>query len=694
MKTLFLDTETFCEVPITNGTHAYAERAEVMLVPYAWNDDEPVVLDLTVDATLAQVQALVDEADEIVIHNSPFDRTVLRWSGVDVPVGKVHDTMVWALEHSLPASLGTLGEVLGLPADKAKDKAGKRLIQLFCKPRPKNMKLRRAWLDSHPQEWEEFKAYAASDIVAMREVRKLLPRWNEGHAERSLWLLDQVMNERGIAVDQDLARAALRAFQRTSASLAVETAALTNGAVTSLTQRDRMLAYLDEEHDFVPLDMTKGTVNAYLKEGAAPLPDEVRKLLEIRQQVAATSPSKYKALLGAVSSDGRLRGTIQFCGASRTGRDAGRIFQPQNLPRPVLDADVIETGIEAMKADCEDLIWSNVSELCSSSVRGCLVAPPGRKLVVADLSNIEGRVLAWLAGESWKLQAFRDYDAGVGEDLYKITAGRILGKDPKDVTKAERQVSGKVPELACGYAGSVGAFSTMGALYGVSLPEDEVLEIVRAWRKAHRAIVSFWYDVEHAAKAALRDPTGTFKVRGLTFSTGHAGPFSWLRMRLPSGRYLCYPGARLDDGNCQPCSGTGKVLVGGFVEDGGVARHEICPSCKGAGISRTGGEQLTYLGINQYTRKWEELRTYSGKLVENATQAVARDVLMHGVRLAEAGGYEVVMRVHDELLSETPDSEDFTVEGLSACMARVPAWAIGLPLAAAGFETHRYRKDG
>ena len=371
------------------------------------------------------------------------------------------------------------------------------------------------------------------------------------------------------------------------------------------------------------------------------------------QQVAATSPSKYKALLGAVSSDGRLRGTIQFCGASRTGRDAGRIFQPQNLPRPTLDADVIETGIEAMKADCEDLIWSNVSELCSSSVRGCLVAPPGRKLVVADLSNIEGRVLAWLAGESWKLQAFRDYDAGIGEDLYKITAGRILGKGPKDVTKAERQVSGKVPELACGYAGSVGAFSTMGALYGVSLPEDEVLEIVRAWRRAHRAIVSFWYDVEYAAKAALREPTGAFKVRGLTFSTGHAGPFSWLRMRLPSGRYLCYPGARIDD-------------------DG----------------------QIVYLGTNQYTRKWEELRTYSGKLVENVTQAVARDVLMHGVRLAEGAGYEVVMRVHDELLSETPDSEDFTVEGLSACMARVPAWAIGLPLAAAGFETHRYRKDG
>jgi DNA polymerase len=693
VKTLFLDTETFCEVPITNGTHAYAERAEVMLVPYAWNDDEPVVLDLTVDATLAQVQALVDEADEIVIHNSPFDRTVLRWSGVDVPIEKVHDTMVWALEHSLPASLGTLCEVLGLPADKAKDKAGKRLIQLFCKPRPKNMKLRRAWLDSHPQEWEDFKAYAASDIISMREVRKLLPKWNEGHAERSLWLLDQVMNERGIAVDQDLATAALRAFQRTSASLAVETAALTNGAVTSLTQRGRMLTYLDEEHDFVPLDMTKGTVNAYLKEGAAPLSDEVRKLLEIRQQVAATSPSKYKALLGAVSSDGRLRGTIQFCGASRTGRDAGRIFQPQNLPRPVLDADVIETGIEAMKADCEDLIWENVSELCTSAVRGCLVAPPGRKLVVADLSNIEGRVLAWLAGESWKLQAFRDYDAGIGEDLYKIAAGRILGKPAADVTKAERQVSGKVPELSCGYGGSVGAFSTMGALYGVNLPEDQVVLIVRAWRKAHRAVVSFWYDVEAAAKSALKDPSSSFKVRGLTFDVRSHGPFSWLRMRLPSGRYLCYPGARVE-GSCEPCAGSGKVLVGGFVEDGGAAHYEICPTCHGSGKNRSGLNSVVYLGTNQYTRKWEELRTYGGKLVENATQAVARDVLMHGVRLAEAGGYGVVMRVHDELLCETPDSEDFTVEGLSACMSRVPAWAIGLPLAAAGFETHRYRKDG
>ena len=647
MTTLFLDTETFSPVPITHGTHAYAEEAEVILVSLAVDDDPVQVWDTSDPerrgSQLSSLQHMIDIADEIVIHNSHFDRTVLRHCGVNIPVDKITDTMVLALQHSLPASLGMLCDVLGVPQDKAKDKAGKKLIQLLTKPRPKNVKLRRATRETHPDEWRAFIEYARLDVDAMRDVYRRMPRWNNSDRERSLWLADQAINDRGVAVDRDLARSATGAFERTTRALAARTARLTGGVVASLTQRQKLLDYLAVHHNFVPEDMTKGTVTALLKGDLDP---KVRELLEIRQQASATSPAKYGVILNAASTDGRLRGVIQFCGASRTGRDAGRIFQPQNLPRPALKPDVIEQGIEAMKLDCEDLLFDNVSELCSSSVRGCLVAETGRKLVVADLSNIEGRVLAWLAGEDWKVKAFYDFDRGVGHDLYKITAGRILVKDPGDITKDERQLQGKVPELAGGYGGAVGAYRKMGGPVFDAMSDDEIQIIVQAWRKQHPATVSLWYAVERAAKAVIGEPETVREVRGLRFDMKDG----WLRIRLPSGRYLSYPNVTLEDG------------------------------------------QIWYDGICQFTKQWKRLDTYYGKLVENIVQAIARDIFMGGMRRAEQAGYPVVIRVHDELICETPDDPAFTVAALSDIMTRGESWTTGLPLAAAGHEMHRYAK--
>ena len=644
MNTLFLDTETYSPVPITHGTHAYAEQAEVMLVPWAWND-EPVTVWDTQDRPdwRALLQRMIDHADEVVIHNSHFDRTVLRHNGVNIPVDKITDTMVIALQHSLPPSLGMLCDVLGVPQDKAKDKAGKKLIQLLTKPRPKNVKLRRATRETHPDEWRAFIEYARLDVDAMRDVYRRLPRWNCSDRERHLWLADQAIVDRGVAVDRDLARSATRAFERSSRTMAARTAKLTGGVVASLTQRQKLLDYLAVHHNFAPEDMTKGTVTALLKGDLDP---KVRELLEIRQQASATSPAKYAVIINAASMDGRLRGTIQFCGASRTGRDAGRLFQPQNLPRPSMKPEQIERGIGAMKLDCEDLLYDNVSELCSSAVRGCLVAAPGKKLNVADLSNIEGRVLAWLAGEDWKVKAFYDFDRGVGHDLYKITAGRILVKDPGDITKDERQLQGKVPELAGGYGGGIGAYRKMGGAVFDAMSDDAIQTIVQAWRKQHPATVSLWYNVERAAKAVLRDPTSTAEVRGLRFDMQG----KWLRIRLPSGRYLSYPNAVLDDG------------------------------------------QIWYDGVCQFTKQWKRLDTYYGKLVENIVQAIARDIFMGGMLRAEQGGYPVVIRVHDELICETPDDPAYTVAGLSAHMTRGESWSTGLPLAAAGHEMYRYAK--
>lgn len=671
MTTLWLDLETYSDIPIKNGAHKYAEGAEVLLVAFAWDEEPVVVWDCTEgvwDTFARGLQKAVDQADRVVIHNSAFDRTVLRHCGVDLPVDKIDDTMITALAHSLPGSLGQLCDVLGVPQDKSKDKAGRRYIQLFTKPCPRNWKIRRATRETHPDEWKAFIEYARLDVDAMRNIHRRLPHWNNTHGERHLWQLDQRINDRGVAVDLDFAKSAIGAFSRATRSLAARAAALTGGIVSSTTQRQKFIDYLRDVRGFEADDLTKGTVEGMLK---GELDPKVRELLEIRQQAAATSPAKYKVLIEATSRDGRLRGTIQFCGAARTGRDAGRIFQPQNLPRSPdwFDGEVQEATIEAIKYDCEDIIYDNVSERCAFAVRGTLLAGRGKKLVIADLSNIEGRVLAWLAGEDWKIEAFKEYDKGVGPDLYKVTAGRILNKDPFEVTKTERQNQGKVPELAGGYGGGLGAYRKMGGDTFNAMDDDTIGEIVKAWRAAHPATKRLWYDVEGAVRSAVRANRETAytthsplsivtspgcEVRGLLRVDTAKGPddVDYVRIRLPSGRYLCYRNMHIN-------------------ADG----------------------QLVYEGINQFTRKWELLETYYGKLVENIVQAIARDVFMSGMRKAEEAGYCVVLRVHDELVCEVPDDPEYTHERLAEMMATNPSWSIGLPLAAAGFESYRYRKE-
>ena len=646
MTTLFLDLETYCAVPIAHGTHAYAEQAEVMLIARAVDDAPVEVWDRTEGSDedlLGRLQKAIDAADKIVIHNSAFDRTVLRWQGVNVPVEKVHDTMVQALAHSLPAALGALCNVLEVPTNKSKDKDGSRLIHLFTKPLGRNRTLDRATFDTHPSDWVMFMEYARLDVEAMREVYNRLPIWNYRGRELELWQLDQTINDRGVAVDRELAEVAQRAAQRASKRLAREATALTGGAVTNTSQRGKTLDHL-RQLGLETEDLRGGTINKLLLRDD--LTSDIRALLENRAQASATSPAKYRTLSNAASSDGRLRGTLQFCGASRTGRWGGRLFQPQNLPRPTMKHAEIEVGIAAMKADVEDMLFDNVVELCTSAVRGCLVAAPGKKLVIADLSNIEGRMLAFLAGEQWKLDAFADFDRGIGPDLYKLAYARSFNKKPEDVTPDERQI-GKVMELALGYQGGLNAFTKMAGLYGIELPDWRVHELVRAWRVAHSATKDFWKLTEEAARRAVATPGKAYTAGKLVFRTDG----TWLRVGLPSGRYLCYPNAAIDD--------TGK---------------------------------LSYEGADQYTRKWTRLDTYGGKLAENATQAAARDILTCGMRHAEAAGYPIVLHVHDELLCETPDSPEYTHEGLAKLMSTGPQWAVGLPLAAAGFETKRYRK--
>lgn len=684
---LFLDLETFSETPIKNGTHAYAENAEVMVFAWALGEGEVRVEDLTAAPISKELTAMLKNSEiKLIAHNSGFDRTVLRHAmpNLDLKIERWEDTMVQALSHSLPGSLDALCEIFGVDADKAKDKAGKQLIQLFCKPRPKTSKERRATRETHPEKWAEFLAYAKNDILAMRELRKKMPKWNYRKGELALWHLDQKINDRGVSIDLDLVQAAIEAVDKAQVELAKQTKEMTNGEVEAATQRDAMLKHILSAHNVSLPDMQKSTLERRLNDES--LPVAVRELIAIRLQASTTSTAKYKALSLGTNTDGRLRGTLQFNGASRTGRWAGRLFQPQNLPRPVLKQDIIDEGIEVLKLGCADLFYENVMELTSSAIRGCIQAPKGKKLVITDLSNIEGRGLAWLAGEEWKNQAFRDFDAGKGHDLYKVAYSKSFNVPPKTVDKEQRQV-GKVQELALGYEGGVGAFLTFASAYGLDL--DAMAELAfnnidrsvmneairawewhkkerrstfglkkntwlvcdsfkRSWRYAHPNISAWWTELKLTAIKAINSPGVAFPCRKVVMLKKG----SWLLIKLPSGRCLCYPSARAET-------------------DG----------------------RISYMGNNQYTRKWERLYTYGGKLAENITQAFSRDVLAHNMPTIESKGYEIVLTVHDEVITEAPDSDEFNHENLSKLLAANPEWASDLPLAAAGFESYRYKKD-
>lgn len=683
---LYLDLETFSETPIKNGTHAYAENAEIMVFAWALNDGEVFVEDLTQNEPSKElISHLHNESVTLIAHNSHFDRTVLRhaYHGTPLKIERWEDTMVQALSHSLPGGLDILCEIFKIDTDKAKDKAGKQLIQLFCKPRPANQKLRRATAETHPVEWARFLEYAKNDILAMRELRKKIPRWNYRNAELALWHLDQTINDRGVQIDLELVGSAITAVEKAQKGLAKRTKSLTDGEVQAATQRDAMLKHILEAHGVSLPDMQKATLERRMNDEALPL--VVRELLAIRLQASTTSTAKYTALAKGTSSDSRLRGTLQFNGASRTGRWAGRLFQPQNLPRPALKQDVIDEGIETLKIGCADMFYENVMELTSSAIRGCICAPQGKKLVVADLSNIEGRALAWLADEEWKIKAFYDFDAGKGHDLYKLAYAKSFGVLPEDVDKEQRQV-GKVQELALGYEGGVGAFLTFATAYGLDLDdmaeqafngiEPSIMnEAIRAWewhkkerrttfglkkktwlvcdsfkrswRYAHPNIFAWWSELKTAAMKAINSPGTAFKCRKVTF----VKKGSWLLIKLPSGRFLCYPSARVEDG------------------------------------------KISYMGNNQYTRKWQRLYTYGGKFAENITQAVARDVLGHNMPLIEHSDYDICLSVHDEVITETDDVPEYNHEHLSSLLATNPEWALDLPLAAAGFESYRYKKD-
>ena len=757
---LFLDTETFSGVDLKKvGAYAYAEHptTEIMICTYAIDEGRVQTWDATESPTMprelrkALRQVSRKKAKIVMANGLLFDRLVIRekW-GIDLPVSQIEDTMIMAFRHALPGSLDMQCQVLGVDAEHAKDKAGKALIKRFCKPTPKTYKIRRYTRETHPEEWAKFLRYAALDIIAMREVYWRIPDWGNTPKEDEILLIDQLINDRGFYVDVDLANAAIKAVQAHKEELKEEAWERFGG---KLTGNDFLPILRDIAPAFTIHNAQKSTLNDLLED--PDFPDEGKALIEMRLGASSTASTKYNPLVNGLSADGRRRGCLQYGGAKRTLRWAGKGFQPQNLARGEYSDDH-EGKIKRREGESDVSFWVrshmltnginsllrgtahwayDISKLTASTVRGCIIPAKGKKFVVADYSNVEGRGLAWIAGEKTALMVFK-----AGRDIYCETAGKMFGLDP-DYIKANRKdlrQIGKACELGLGYGGGVAAFLQFAKNLGLDLytmadvmkgtfpdhiwaaakrgyeyarineakrppkpgkkderptyilPKNVWLTcdaIKRMWREAHPKTVAFWAELEDAVLCAIRNPgkaywaganvrpDGRKALKIVRTKAKHDPTFDeerddpdaagwWLKIELPSGRIMSYPGIALS-------------VTTEIDEDTGKKRTST---------------RIKYQGENQTTRQWGFQYTYGGKLTENIVQALCRDILAWSMPGVEAAGYEIVLSVHDELITEVPDTDDYTTEELCALMCDLPVWAKGFPLAAEGDIMYRYRK--
>lgn len=648
-RRLLIDLETYSSVDISKaGAFKYVESDdfEILLLAYAWNDGPVQVLDLagpwdmSLEWELQDVIAgLLDPATVKVAHNSAFERSCLaKHLGQDLPAEEWEDTMVLAAMNGLPMSLDAAGAALQLKDQKIKE--GTSLISYFCKPckptianggRTRNLR------EHAPEKWERFVEYCRRDVEVEQAIYYRLRDFPVPDWERRVWALDARINERGVLVDTELAEAAIAVDEAFTTDRSAEMQRLTG------LDNPNSVAQLKDWLETVGLrvdTLNKATVAELL----ATVPDRTtRRVLELRQQLGKTSTKKYQAMIAAACEDDRVRGIMQYYGAGRTGRWAGRIVQPQNLPQNHLD-DIAQVRELVRQRDLEtlELVYDNVPDVLSQLIRTALIAKPDHTFLVSDYAAIEARVIAYLAGEKWRMEVFAQ-----GGDIYCSSASQMF-KVPvvKHGINGHLRQKGKIAELACGYGGGVGALKAFGA-DKMGLTEDEMQSIVTQWRQASPTIPRFWRDTENAAKRALENPGRTFT---LPCGVKYRRDADALRCRLPSGRILSYWGARLDtDGS-------------------------IC-----------------FMGQNQTTRKWEKTETWGGKLVENIVQAFARDCLAVALLRLEEAGYEIVFHVHDEVVIEAPEGSRW--EDAAEIMGRPIDWAPGLLLRGDGYETKFYIKD-
>lgn len=647
-KWLSVDIETYSGTDLADaGVYRYAEDPDfqVLLIGYSFNGGPVEVHDCTQPGCWPRdlLDALTDPEVEKRAWNANFERTCLAAAlEEEMPPEQWSDTMVLALECGLPGSLAAAGAALGLPEDQLKDPVGKALITYFSKPcRPtKSNGGRTRNLPLHdPDKWALYIGYNRQDVVTEMAIREqLLPL---AESEQKLWELDQRMNDNGVRLDVPMIEQVVRYDERHRQELQEEARALTGlQNPNSLTQ---LKAWLAEQG--APVEqLRKDDLEVMLREE---LPPVVRRVLEIRQALGKTSTAKYAAMLEAVCSDGRLRGILQFYGANRSGRWAGRLVQTHNLARNTLpDLDLARELAAEGDFDTLETLFGESAFVLSELIRTAFIPSEGCRFVVSDFSAIEARVIAWLAGEQWTLDAFL-----AGEDIYCRTASMMYHVPvEKHGQNADLRQRGKVAVLACGYQGGVGAMKAMDK--SGTIPEEELQSVVDQWRQANPHVVKFWRTCELAAKTAIEERR-TVRIQhgvGFRYQGGN------LLIRLPSGRSLCYWQARIRQ-NSQ------------------------------------GREELVYMGVNQTTKQWQETETYGGKLVENIVQATARDCLAVSMQRVADMGYQIVMHVHDEMIVDVPTSDTDALERINAAMGAPIDWAPGLPLKGDGYETPFYKKD-
>ena len=642
-KQLAIDIETYSDVDLINcGVYKYtdSDNFEILLFAYSADDEETKIVDLASGEKLPEeiIEMLLDDSVIKTAFNANFERTCLsRHLGVKLKPEAWRCTAVQAAMLALPLSLEGVGVVLGL--DKQKMSEGKELIRYFCSPcKPTNGGRTRNLPEDAPEKWELFKTYCIRDVDVEKQIRKKLWKYPIPEKEQQLYCLDQRINDRGIMVDRNLVNHAIACdllYKETATKRAYELSELENP--NSVSQLKRWLTEKGIEVD----SLAKATVEELVDKTEG----DVQEMLKLRLVMSKTSVKKYEAIERSVCRESRVHGLLQFFGANRTGRWAGRLVQIHNLPQNhISDLELARGLVADGRYDDVEMLYESTPNVLSELIRTAFVAKPGSRFIISDFSAIEARVLAWLAGEQWRIEVFQTHGK-----IYEASASAMFHVPIEEITKTSplRQ-KGKISELALGYGGSVGAMTAMGALK-MGLSEEELPSLVTTWRNANPHITQFWWAVDEAAVKAVRDkkPSRVGRV-AFEYSSGI------LFVTLPSGRKLSYVKPKM-------------------------------------GVNKFGREGITYEGTGE-SKKWMRLETYGPKLVENIVQAASRDILAEAMLRLEKEGFDIVCHVHDEVVLEVPEGVS-SVEEINQIMAVNLEWTDGLPLSAAGFESPFYKKD-
>lgn len=645
MSLLAIDIETYSDVDLVkSGVYAYADspQFEILLFAYAFDEEETQIVDIARGEMLPErvLEALKNPNVVKTAFNAAFERTCIsKYLGEKLAPVSWQCTAVQSAMLALPLSLDGVGEVLNIQRKKLKE--GADLVRFFsmpCKATKANGGRTRNLPADEPEKWERFKTYCIRDVDAEREIRQKLHNFPIPDSEMQLYQMDQEINDRGILVDRELVANAVLCdteYKDAVTARAYELTGLDNP--NSTVQIKGWLS----EHGVEVQSLDKKAVKALMEEADG----EVLEVLKLRLLMAKTSVKKYEAIERSVCTDGRVHGLLQFYGANRTGRWAGRLVQVQNLPQNhIPDLELARELIKNQQFETLDLLYDSTPGVLSELIRTAFIPKPGCRFIVADFSAIEARVLAWFSGEQWRLDTFAE-----GGDIYCASASQMFGVPvEKHGVNGHLRQKGKIAELALGYGGAVGALTSMGALE-MGLEEEELQPLVNQWRSTNPHITKFWWDVDAAAVKAVRERTSVV-YGNLCFSYRSGILF----VTLPSGRKLSYIKPRMT-------------------------------------VNRFGRESLSYEGVGE-NKKWLRIETYGPKLVENIVQATARDLLALAMLRLRDAGYEIVMHIHDEAVLEVPRGES-SVEEICQMMAVAPDWAEGLPLRADGYECDFYKKD-